>query len=155
MNVHINYTLKEPKKEELLLYVRCRWNSNYVKVSTRQQVIVATWDNTQQLCITSKEKFTDRTNRQSPKVNKFLKELSTRLTSYFNSKDFDYDTTPQEIVKSRIQGLIEVFVNENKSSDEKKRIIQNSTSVSRIQSGPSDETLRTLETVQLCRNQSY
>ena len=70
MNVHINYTLKEPKKEESLLYVRCRWNSNYVKVSTRQQVIVATWDNTQQLCITSKEKFTDRTNRQSTKVNR-------------------------------------------------------------------------------------
>ena len=30
MNVHINYTLKEPKKEELLLYVRCRWNSNQI-----------------------------------------------------------------------------------------------------------------------------
>ena len=27
--------------------------------------------------------------------------------------------------------------------------------MSRIQSGPSDETLHTIETVQLCRNQSY
>lgn len=122
MNVHLSFTLKEPKKKESLLYVRCRWNSNYVKVSTRQQVIVATWDKTQQLCITSKEKFTDRTNRQSAKVNKYLKELSVRLSAYFDSIDFDYDTTPQETVKSRVQGLIEVFVNENKEANEKKKI---------------------------------
>ena len=89
MNVHLNFTLKEPKKKVSLLYVRCRWNSNYVKVSTRQQVIVATWDKTQQLCVTSKEKFTERTNRQSAKVNKYLKELSVRLSAYFDSIDFD------------------------------------------------------------------
>ena len=34
-------------------------------------------------------------------------------------------------------------------------VIKNSTIMSRIQSGPSDETLHTIETVQLCRNQSY
>ena len=90
MKVNFSFTLKEPKKEESLLYVRCRWKSNLVKLSMRQSIVTKVWDIEKQICITSKEKYAESLNRQSDKINMFLSKLSSNLTSYFESSDFDY-----------------------------------------------------------------
>lgn len=54
MGVRFKFNLKEPQNEESLLMVICRWDNQPIKLSTRQRVFVATWNNKKQLCITSK-----------------------------------------------------------------------------------------------------
>lgn len=67
MAVKFKFNLKEPQNEESLLMLICRWNIIPIKLSTRQRVVVDTWDNPKQLCITSKERFPARVNRISKK----------------------------------------------------------------------------------------
>ena len=55
MAVKFTFNLKEPQSEESLLMLICRWDSQPIKLSTKQRVFVATWNNKKQLCITSKE----------------------------------------------------------------------------------------------------
>ena len=84
MGVRFKFNLKEPQNEESLLMLLCRWNNQQVKLSTKQRVVVATWNVKKQLCITSKELFPPRINRHSKSVNSFLERLSSKLIEYYN-----------------------------------------------------------------------
>lgn len=66
MAIRIKFNLKEPQSEESLLLLLCRWDNQQIKLSTRQRVIVETWDAKKQLCITSKEKYQDKPCTESP-----------------------------------------------------------------------------------------
>ena len=83
----------------------CRWNNQQVKLSTKQRVVVSTWDNKKQLCITSPEMFSPRANRQSKKINVYLGQLSARLNQFY---DENYSSSLSlNQAKSAIQKLIE------------------------------------------------
>ena len=84
MAFKIKFNLKEPQKEESLLLLLCRWNNQQIKLSTKQRVVVSTWDNKKQLCFTSRELFSPRVNRQSKKVNSYLEQLSSKLTCFYD-----------------------------------------------------------------------
>lgn len=105
--------MKDSSKEQTLLMLVCRWSGSTVKVSTQQTVDVATWDKELQRCITSKEKFTDRTNRNSRKVNKILDSIIKALEDYFRLNDPDKafgGMTAQQVVKHQIQLTIERII---------------------------------------------
>jgi len=105
MALRIKFNLKEPQKEESLLMLLCRWNNQQVKLSTKQRVVVSTWDNKKQLCITSPEMFSPRVNRQSKKINVYLGQLSARLNQFY---DENYSSSLSlNQAKSAIQKLIE------------------------------------------------
>ena len=105
MALRIKFNLKEPQKEESLLMLLCRWNNQQVKLSTKQRVVVSTWDNKKQLCITSPEMFSPRVNRQSKKINVYLGQLSARLNQLY---DENYSSSLSlNQAKSAIQKLIE------------------------------------------------
>ena len=105
MALRIKFNLKEPQKEESLLMLLCRWNNQQVKLSTKQRVVVSTWDNKKQLCITSPEMFSQRVNRQSKKINVYLGQLSARLNQFY---DENYSSSLSlNQAKSAIQKLIE------------------------------------------------
>ena len=105
MALRIKFNLKEPQKEESLLMLLCRWNNQQVKLSTKQRVVVSTWDNKKQLCITSPEMFSPRANRQSKKINVYLGQLSARLNQFY---DENYSSSLSlNQAKSAIQKLIE------------------------------------------------
>jgi integrase len=105
MALRIKFNLKEPQKEESLLMLLCRWNNQQVKLSTKQRVVVSTWDNKKQLCITSPEMFSPRANRQSKKINVYLRQLSARLNQFY---DENYSSSLSlNQAKSAIQKLIE------------------------------------------------
>ena len=105
MALRIKFNLKEPQKEESLLMLLCRWNNQQVKLSTKQRVVVSTWDNKKQQCITSPEMFSPRVNRQSKKINVYLGQLSARLNQFY---DENYSSSLSlNQAKSAIQKLIE------------------------------------------------
>lgn len=105
MALRIKFNLKEPQKEESLLMLLCRWNNQQVKLSTKQRVVVSTWDNKKQLCITSPEMFSPRANKQSKKINVYLRQLSARLNQFY---DENYSSSLSlNQAKSAIQKLIE------------------------------------------------
>ena len=105
MALRIKFNLKEPQKEESLLMLLCRWNNQQVKLSTKQRVVVSTWDNKKQQCITSPEMFSPRANRQSKKINVYLRQLSARLNQFY---DENYSSSLSlNQAKSAIQKLIE------------------------------------------------
>ena len=83
----------------------CRWNNQQVKLSTKQRVVVSTWDNKKQLCITSPEMFSPRVNRQSKKINAYLGQLSARLNQFYDENYSSSISLNQ--AKSAIQKLIE------------------------------------------------
>lgn len=115
--------MKDSSKEQTLLMLVCRWSGSTVKVSTQQTVDVATWDKELQRCITSKEKFTDRTNRNSRKVNKILDSIIKALEDYFRLNDPDKafgGMTAQEVVKHQIQLTIDRIIKGEKEEEDKK-----------------------------------
>lgn len=105
MALRIKFNLKEPQREESLLMLLCRWNNQQVKLSTKQRVVVSTWDNKKQLCITSPEMFSPRVNRQSKKINAYLGQLSARLNQFYDENYSSSISLNQ--AKSAIQKLIE------------------------------------------------
>lgn len=90
--------LQYPKKEESLVFLTVRCNGNTAKVSTRQTVKTKMWNKQLHRCITSKELFTDRENREARKVNKQLDKIEdfiiTRLSGW--GAQSRYLTDPKE-----------------------------------------------------------
>ena len=78
--------LQYPKKEESLIFLTVRCNGNVAKVSTRQSAKTKMWNKQLHRCITSKELFADRDNREARKVNKQLDKIEdfiiTRLSGW-------------------------------------------------------------------------
>ncbi len=96
------------------------------KVSTQQSVWVKTWDNKTQRCIVSTS-FSDRINRASRKVNKFLDALDKSIDEHFekypplfNTPNWFYNKA--ENFKTIIQKLIDEQVEGERAEDEKKAI---------------------------------
>ena len=69
--------LQYPKKEESLVFLTVRCNGNTAKISTRQTVKTKMWNKQLHRCITSKELFADRENREARKVNKQLDKIES------------------------------------------------------------------------------
>lgn len=90
--------LQYPKKIESLVFFTVRCNGNTAKVSTRQTVKTKMWNKQLHRCITSKELFTDRENREARKVNKQLDKIEdfiiTRLSGW--GEQSRYLTDPKE-----------------------------------------------------------
>lgn len=118
MAFKIKFNLKEPQKEESLLLLLCRWNNQQIKLSTKQRVVVSTWDNKKQLCFTSRELFSPRVNRQSKKVNSYLEQLSSKLTCFY---DENYGSSMSlNQAKRSIQLIIDSILGLN--SEKEKRL---------------------------------
>lgn len=117
MALRIKFNLKEPQKEESLLMLLCRLDNQLIKTSTKQRVVVSTWDNKKQLCITSKEKFPPRINRVSKKINAFIEDVSAKLTLFY---DEEYRSSMSlEQVKKHIQDIIDDILDLDKEKDER------------------------------------
>lgn len=90
--------LQYPKKEESLIFLTVRCNGNVAKVSTRQSAKTKMWNKQLHRCITSKELFADRDNREARKVNKQLDKIEdfiiTRLSGW--GEQSRYLTDPKE-----------------------------------------------------------
>ena len=120
MGVRFKFNLKEHKSEESLLMLICRWDSQPIKLSTKQRVFVATWNVKKQLCITSKELFPPRINRHSKSVNSFLERLSSKLINYYNENYLSSTSVLQ--AKNSIKSLIDSLVENDRIEDEKKKV---------------------------------
>lgn len=119
-----NYNLKSKKDEKSLVVIIGHFNGKWT-VSTTQSVYVKTWDNEKQRCIISTS-FTDRINRASRKVNKFLDCLDASIKKcmeniYLDPNDKTYFGTPN-YVKDRVRLAVEDVVNADKEAEEKKAI---------------------------------
>ena len=118
MAVKFTFNLKEPQSEESLLMLICRCDSQRIKLSTKQRVFVATWNNKKQLCITSKELFPPRINRHSKSVNSFLERLSSKLIDYYN-ENYSSSTSVLQ-AKNSIKSLIDSLVENDRIEDERR-----------------------------------
>lgn len=117
MKVKFKFNLKEPQKEESLLLLLLRWDNQKIKVSTKKRVVVAAWDNKKQLCITSKEAFSPRVNRQSKLVNSYLEKLSGVINEFY---DEYYGTIMSaEQIKRSVHKLIDDILCEDKEKKER------------------------------------
>ena len=90
--------LQYPKKEESLVFFTVRSNGNTAKVSTRQTVKTKMWNKQLHRCITSKEMFTDRENREARKINKQLDKIEDFIITRLNGwgEQSRYLTDPKE-----------------------------------------------------------
>lgn len=90
--------LQYPKKEESLVFLTVRCNGNTAKVSTRQTVKTKMWNKQLHRCITSKELFTDRENREVRKVNEQLDKIETFIIDRLSGwgEQSRYLTDPKE-----------------------------------------------------------
>ena len=123
-NINLNYNLKDKSEEQTLVYLIGYFNGRF-KVSTTRSVYVKTWDSERQRCIISTS-FSDRINRASRKVNKFLDDLDAAIDKYMeniylDSKDKSYFGTPN-FLKDRVKLALEDVVNADKEAEEKKAI---------------------------------
>jgi len=102
-----------------LLLLFCRWDNQQIRLSTRQKVIVKTWDAKKQLCITSKEKYPARINQISKKTNAFLEQLSSKLIEFYEE---NYSgSMSMEKAKTSIKRMIDDLVEKDKEKEEKKK----------------------------------
>ena len=90
--------LQYPKKKESLVFFTVRSNGNTAKVSTRQTVKTKMWNKQLHRCITSKEMFTDRENREARKINKQLDKIEDFIITRLNGwgEQSRYLTDPKE-----------------------------------------------------------
>lgn len=119
MAFKITFKLKEPQREESLLLLFCRWDKQQIKVSTKQKVVVNTWDAKKQLCITSKEKYPARINRISTKANAFLEVLYSKLIEFYEN---NYGSVSIDKAKTSIKKLIDDIVEKDKEKEERKKV---------------------------------
>lgn len=119
-----NYNLKSKKDEKSLVVIIGYFNGKW-SISTTQNVYVKTWNVETQRCNVSTE-FSDRINRVSKHVNKFLDSLDTAISEYMseiylNRKDKSYFGTPK-FVKDRVRLAIEDLIKAEEEEEEKKAI---------------------------------
>ncbi len=123
--INLNYNLKDKSEEQtlvnLILYFKKR-----IKISTKQNVYVKTWNLEKQRCTKSSD-FSQRVNRQSSKVNRFLDALDEEITNYFkeehkfDANDSSYFGTA-DYLKDCIQRIIDDLIEGEKKEEEKKSI---------------------------------
>lgn len=123
--MNLNYNLKSKSKEQSLVYLIGYLDKRF-KVSTKQSVYVKTWNNKKQRCIISTE-FTDRINRTSRKVNKFLDSLNAAINEHFEKYPPHFDWTnwyfnKADTFKTIIQQIIDEQVSGERREEEKKKI---------------------------------
>ena len=82
MALKFNFNLKEPFKEESLLLLLCRWNSQQIKVSCKLRVVAATWNHNEQVCKVNR-RFGVSIYKRCAKVNKFISLVSERVVDYY------------------------------------------------------------------------
>lgn len=92
--MELKFTLKDSKEKLTLLYAVCYFQRKRIKVSTGQKVVVEAWNAKMQRCEVG-NKFTDRINRASRKVNKFLDDIIESwnewgLINYDNPNPYHY-----------------------------------------------------------------
>ena len=117
--MNIKFNLKEPNKSESLILMFCRWNGNLIKLSTRHRVQCNTWNKEKQRCSISKLRFSDKTNRNGERTNKFLYDLMESINSYFDSSGYDESTTSPLSVKQSLEHKIDSLMELEKSNEEK------------------------------------
>lgn len=123
--INLNYNLKDKSEEKTLVYLIGYLDKRF-KVSTQQSVWVKTWDNKTQRCIVSTE-YSDRINRASRKVNKFLDSLDAAIIEHFEKYPPRFDLqnwvfNKADNFKTIIQRLIDEQVSGERKEEEKKRI---------------------------------
>lgn len=119
-----NYNLKTKKEDKSLVVIIGYFNGKW-SISTTQKVYVKTWNVDRQRCNVSTE-FSDRVNRVSKHVNKFLDALDIAIAKYISSiylnrNDKSYFGTP-DYVKDRVRLAIEDLIKAEEEEEEKKAI---------------------------------
>lgn len=119
-----NYNLKTKKEEKSLVVIIGYFNGKWT-ISTTQSVYVKSWNVDKQRCNVSTE-FSDRVNRVSKHVNKFLDALDIAIAKYIsnislNRNDKSYFGKP-EYVKDRVRLAIEDLIKAEEEEEEKKAI---------------------------------
>ena len=123
--INLNYNLKDKSDEQTLVYIIGYLDKRF-KVSTQQNVWVKTWDNKTQRCIISSS-FSDRINRNSRKVNKFLDALDKSIDEHFEKYPPHFDSpnwyyNKAENFKTIIQSLVEQQIEGERKEEQKKTI---------------------------------
>ena len=123
--INLNYNLKDKSEEQTLVYLIGYLDKRF-KVSTQQSVWVKTWDNKTQRCIVSTE-YSDRINRASRKVNKFLDSLDNAIDEHFEKYPPRFDLpnwlfNKADNFKTIIQRIIDEQVSGERKEEEKKKI---------------------------------
>ena len=119
-----NFNLKSvanPEAEELIYFISIV-NGTKVKVSTGEKALVKTWNKELQRCNTG-NLFTERENRHSKKVNKFLDwlaEEATKQWSFFKESALRYQT-PKDY-KQRILRVLK-WDKEDEEQEKQKKLI--------------------------------
>lgn len=121
--INLNYNLKDKSEQKTLVYLIGYLDKRF-KVSTQQSVWVNTWDNKTQRCIISTS-YSDRINRESRKVNKFLDNLDKAIDEHFEKypPHFDLDNwlfNKAEYFKGIIQRIIDEQVSGEREEEERK-----------------------------------
>lgn len=123
--INLNYNLKDKSEEQTLVYLIGYYKKRF-KISTKQNVYVKTWNVEKQRCTTSSD-FSDRINRASRKVNKFLDALDDGIEKFFEERHgFDpndpsyFGTT--DYLKECIQRVIDDLIEGERIEEEKKAI---------------------------------
>lgn len=123
--INLNYNLKDKSEEQTLVYLIGYLDKRF-KVSTQQSVWVKTWNNKTQRCIVSTE-YSDRINRASRKVNKFLDSLDAAIDEHFEKYPPRFDLpnwvfNKADNFKTIIQRIIDEQVSGERREEEKKKI---------------------------------
>lgn len=123
--INLNYNLKDKSEEQTLVYL-IGYHKKRFKISTKQYVYVKTWDNDSQRCIISTS-FSDRINRASSKVNKFLDRIDNGIDKFFESRHGFNGSDPSyfgtaEYLKDSIQRVIDDLIEGERKEEEKKTI---------------------------------
>lgn len=123
--INLNYNLKDKSEEQTLVYLIGYLDKRF-KVSTQQSVWVKTWDNKTQRCNVSTE-YSDRINRASRKVNKFLDSLDAAIDEHFEKYPPRFDLpnwlfSKADNFKTIIQRIIDEQVSGERKEEEKKAI---------------------------------
>jgi site-specific recombinase XerD len=120
----INFNLKstsDPESEELIYFISIVKGTK-VKISTGQKALVKTWNKELQRCNTG-SLFTERENRHSNKVNKFLDWLLEATRGEWDAfkRSGEMYQTPDDF-KRRIKGSIERKIKGIEEEQQKQQI---------------------------------
>ena len=122
--IKLNYNLKDKSEETTLVYI-IGYHRKRFKISTKQSVYVKTWNTEKQRCEISTT-FSERVNRHSRRINKFLDALDNEIKEKYEKQPFDpskqsYYGTP-EFLKYSIQLILNRLLEGEKEEERKKSI---------------------------------
>lgn len=122
--MELKFTLKDTKETQTLLYAVCYHQSRRIKVSTGLKVIPETWNVKMQRCEIS-NKFSERKNRASRKVNKLLDAIMEKWkweTEQGNMlwRESKYHSR-EEVIKGDLALIISKVMNADEKEEKKKQ----------------------------------